>query len=282
MTLQQQTRRTTQTHPKVDYHCHIDITEYTDPAHPTVIHVTPDEFRADLQEAGIDKAVILASHNTTPEQVATFTQKDPTRFIGFGMVNPLSPGAAEETRRQHTELGLHGLKLYPCTDGYPADHPDAFKVYEAAAEQGMPVMLHQAGMPTPKDLLKHTDPAQIDVVAGCFPDLKLVLAHLGYPRVDETLYVARKHRNVWLDLSWPYGDVNHPSFQYMLWRDLLAALNLGVIDRVVFGTDYPGVRQRPYLDMIMNINRYASHPDLRIPMDRLSAMLDVNVLPLLP
>jgi hypothetical protein len=50
----------------------------------------------------------------------------------------------------------------------------------------------------------------------------------------------------------------------------------------VFGTDYPGVRQKPYADMLMNINRYATHPDLRIPEDRLRAIMDVNVRPLLP
>ncbi|MCW4036563.1 MAG: amidohydrolase, partial [Candidatus Bathyarchaeota archaeon] len=138
------------------------------------------------------------------------------------------------------------------------------------------------GMPDPRDLMRHADPALIDNVAFSFPRLKIVVAHLGYPRVDETLYVARKHRNVWCDISWPYGDVNHPSYVYMLWRDLLTALNLGVLKKLVFGTDYPGVRQRPYVEMLMSVNRYAAHPDLMIPEDRLSAILDENVQPLLP
>jgi hypothetical protein len=51
---------------------------------------------------------------------------------------------------------------------------------------------------------------------------------------------------------------------------------------MVFGTDYPGVRQRPYVDMLMNINRYAPHDDLKIQQSRLSAILDENVQPLLP
>lgn len=268
--------------PKVDYHCHISITEYSDPANPTVVTVNLEEFQADLQEAGIDRAVVLSDRRTSPEQVSAFVAQDPERFIGFGYVNPTRNGAAEEVLRQRSELGLHGLKLYPCSDGYAPDDTHAFKVYEAASGIGMPIMFHHAGMPDAYDYLRHTDPAQIDVVAQCFSELRIVLAHLGYPRVEETLYVCRKHRNVWCDISWPYGDVNHPSFLYMLWRDLLVALNLGVIDRMVFGTDYPGVRQRPYVDMLMNLNRYAAHEDLRIPMDKISGMLDRNVQPLLP
>ncbi len=268
--------------PRVDYHCHISITEYADPENPTVIEVTKEEFLADLAEAGIDKAVVLSDKRTSPEQVSTFVKQDPGRFIGFGYVDPLNDGAAEELLRQRQELGLFGLKLYPCIDGYAADDPQAFKVYEAAASIDMPIMFHHAGMPEPHDLLLHTDPAQIDVAASSFPEIRIVLAHLGYPRADETLYVARKHRNVWCDISWPYGDINHPSYLYMLWRDLLTALNLGVLSKMVFGTDYPGVRQRPYVDMLMNINRYAPHDDLKIQQSRLSAILDENVQPLLP
>ncbi len=268
--------------PKVDYHCHISITEYSDPANPSIISVSKEEFIADLSEAGIDKAIILSDKRTTPEKVSSFCKQDPNKFIGFGYVNPIRQEANEEVLRQRRELDLFGLKLYPCSDGYSPDDNHAFKVYEAASNLGMPVMFHQAGMPDSYDYMRHTDPAQIDVVADSFPDLKIVLAHLGYPRVDETLYVARKHRNVWCDISWPYGDVNHPSFLYLLWKDLLTALNLGVIDKIVFGTDYPGIRQRPYIDMLMNINRYAPHRDLKIPMDKLSSMIDKNMQPLLP
>lgn len=268
--------------PKVDYHCHISITEYTDPEHPTVITVSSEEFLADLDEAGIEKAVILSGARTTPEQVSAFVAEAPDRFIGFGYVNPLRKGAADEVRRQREELGLFGLKLYPCTDGYSADDPKVFEVYEAAESLEMPVLFHHAGMPEPHDLLIHTDPAQIDVVASLYPKMRIILAHLGYPRVDETLYVARKQRNVWCDISWPYGDINHPSYLYLLWRDMLTALNMGVLNKMVFGTDYPGIRQKPYLDMLLSINRYVPHRDLRIPEEMLLAMLDENVKPLLP
>jgi len=122
--------------PKVDYHCHISITEYSDPANPTIISVSKEEFIADLEEAGIDKAVVLSDKRTTPQQVADFCRQAPDRFIGFGYVNPTQNGTDEEARMQREELGLHGLKLYPCSDGYKPDDTHAFKVYEVASELG--------------------------------------------------------------------------------------------------------------------------------------------------
>lgn len=112
--------------------------------------------------------------------------------------------------------------------------------------------------------------------------MKIILAHLGYPRVKESLYLARKHRNLWLDISWVYGDIRHPSYLYFLWQDLLKALNLGVLDHVLFGTDYPGIRQAEYLDMLMSINRYAASPELEIPLNGLEKILGENAKPLLP
>ena len=268
--------------PRVDYHCHTSITEYSNPENPTLVSVSVEEFLADLDEAGIDVAVVLSDDRTSPAQVAAFIEKAPDRFVGFGHVNPVEAGSDEEVLRQRNELGLFGLKLYPTSEGYRVDDQRAYGAYEAASSIGMPVMFHHAGMPTPRDRLRHSNPALIDEVAASFPELKIVLAHLGYPRVDETLYVARKHRNVWCDISWPYGDVDHPSYLYMLWRDLLTATNLGVMGKLVFGTDYPGVRQRPYLDMLMSVNRYAAHEELRIPEASLMAMVDENVKPLLP
>ena len=267
---------------KVDYHCHISMMEYSDISNPRLVSVSKEEFVADLDEAGFKVAVILSDSRTTPEKVSAFIKEAPDRFVGFGYVNPMLEDARESVLRQRRELGLFGLKLYPTTDGYRADDPKAFKVYEAAASVEMPVLLHQAGMPVAHDLLEHTSPLQVDVVASCFPKLRIVLAHLGYPRVEETLYVARKHRNVWCDISWPYGDVNHASYRYLLWRDLLTAVNLGVIEKLVFGTDYPGVRQKPYVDLLMSVNKYATHEDLRIPEEKLVAILGENARSLLP
>jgi predicted TIM-barrel fold metal-dependent hydrolase len=80
--------------------------------------------------------------------------------------------------------------------------PDTYPVYETASG---------IGMPDHGDLLKHADPALIDEVAYSFPEFKIVLAHLGYPRMEETPYVARKHANVWCDISWPYGNARAPN-----------------------------------------------------------------------
>jgi len=71
LTLVNQKRRTETDHrnretiSRVDYHCHISMTEYSDIENPSVISVTKEEFLADLDEADIERAVIL-SDNMSP------------------------------------------------------------------------------------------------------------------------------------------------------------------------------------------------------------------------
>ena len=68
----------------------------------------------------------------------------------------------------------------------------------------------------------------------------------------------------------------------MLWRELLTSLKLGVLNKIVFGTNYPGVRQSPYVDTPMPVTSYTTHICLRIPEDQPSGILDKNAWPLLP
>ena len=135
--------------PRVDYHCHISMTEYADIENPTVVSVTLEEFLADLNEAGFQKAVVLSDKRTSPEQVSAFVSRAPDRLIGFGYVNPTEPGSGDEVLKQREELGLFGLKLYPTTDGYLVNDPDAFPATRPPRASGCPSCSTTRGCPTP-------------------------------------------------------------------------------------------------------------------------------------
>ena len=44
-------------------------------------------------------------------------------------------------------------------------------------------------------------PIYFDQVALEFPELTIIGWHIGYPRTDEAIAVATKHRNVYTDIS---------------------------------------------------------------------------------
>jgi predicted TIM-barrel fold metal-dependent hydrolase len=63
-------------------------------------------------------------------------------------------------------------------------------------------MFHTGTSIFPKARNVFADPMAVDDVAVDFPELKIILAHAGRPLYgDSAVFLARRHRNVHLDLS---------------------------------------------------------------------------------
>lgn len=70
-------------------------------------------------------------------------------------------------------------------------------------------------------------------VAIRFPDLKIVMAHLGHPYEGECIATIRKHANVYADCS----ALHYRPFQ--LYHPLMLLQEYGVWRKRLFGSDYP-------------------------------------------
>lgn len=77
--------------------------------------------------------------------------------------------------------------------------------------------------------LSHGEPGSVDEVAATFPDLQIVIAHLGRLWRDEAVAVAVHKSNVWLNLV---GTTPNECM------DDLDALNGLDFDRCLFGSDW--------------------------------------------
>jgi predicted TIM-barrel fold metal-dependent hydrolase len=74
-----------------------------------------------------------------------------------------------------------------------------------------------------------------------FPDLRIIMAHVGYPWVDEAVQVAWRNPNVHVDLSGILPRYFPPQmWHYLQMPDLR--------ERVLFGSDYPMLRPDAWLE----------------------------------
>ena len=69
-------------------------------------------------------------------------------------------------------------------------------VYELAIEFDVPVMFHSGDTYTPKGKVRFAHPLHIDDVAVDFPDLKIVICHVGNPWIRDCMEVVYKNANV--------------------------------------------------------------------------------------
>ncbi len=148
----------------------------------------------------------IAVETLYDEDVRDFVQAHPDRFIGFTAVHPDRPVRQnlERLDRAVNEMGLRGVKLNPASGFYPNDEK-LYPVYERAADMDLPVVIH-SGLKPPAEgsRLKYCRPMDIDDIAVDFPDLKIIIAHAGYPWIDETIMTGLYAGNVFVDISTPH------------------------------------------------------------------------------
>ncbi|MBW1600721.1 amidohydrolase [Streptomyces sp. JJ66] len=209
---------------------------------PEALSAPEGRLLAHMDEAGVDRAFLLAfdvqrieGFKVPNEFVADICARHPDRFTGFASVDAGTPGAADELRRSITELGLAGLKTAPCYLRMSPADPRWNDVYEVAQELGVPVLVHTGYTPAKKADPRFFSPRLLDRVAADFPELRLILAHLGTPWTDTALDLMSRHPHVYADLSifsWyrPAATVA---------AALARARSLGVLDRLLWGTDHP-------------------------------------------
>jgi predicted TIM-barrel fold metal-dependent hydrolase len=194
------------------------------------------------------------------DYIAALQRQDPSRIVGYASVNPGYRGpkaAVRELDRAVTELGLQGLKLYPMyQDWSPADPVLAFPVFEKAEELGIPVMVHQAGSTRIDARMEYARPALLDAAGRHFRGLRLTIAHVGLPWVDEALFMLTKHPNFFTELSYYIATATGEE----LYRFLVHAQQFFVpLEKLFFGTDYPGFLYDPVAlrAKLLSVNAHA-------------------------
>lgn len=196
-----------------------------------------DEHQKAMQQC--DGAIVLAldaeeAGYYVPNQfVAEYVAACPSRLFGFASVNPSRPDPGHILEQAKREYGLVGLKLAPIYQFFDPLDQKCFPLYAKAQELGMPILWHQGTSYTRMGPLELCNPVLLDPVARAFPELKMVIAHLGHPWYSEAVCVVRKHPNVYADVS---ALGTRP---WQMYNALLCAVEYGIEDKLLFGTDFP-------------------------------------------
>ena len=109
-----------------------------------------------------------------------------------------------------------------------------------------------------------------------YPDLKIVMAHLGHPWQVDTCVVIRKHPNVYADLS---ANFYRP---FSFWEQMVKATEWNVLDKILFGTDFPVTTVQETLDHLDQVNRIVEGTNLpKVSSDAIKEIIHRDSLDLL-
>jgi uncharacterized protein len=210
------------------------------------------------------------------DNTAALVAAHPDKLIGFLAVHPDAPDALEEIERATGDLGLRGIKLGPNYQNFDPLGEAAVRVYRRAQERGLPILFHQGTSPVQFADLDYAHPRHIDRVAMAFPNLRMILAHMGHPWQIDCFVVIRKHPHVYADVS---AQFYRPWSQYQALR---LATEWNVLDKLLLGSDYPVATPRETIDGLLSVNSVVEGTALpRVPEDALHAIVNRDSLALL-
>jgi predicted TIM-barrel fold metal-dependent hydrolase len=158
----------------------------------------------------------------------------------------LGGAAGADYLRECADKGARGIKIHPIVQGFAPTDPRLDPIYETCVELGLTVLSHSGQT---RGSSPAADPFAFAPVMERFPDLHLLLAHLGGASWRQVAPFAAAYPAVSFDLceiiAWT-GAPGAPS------ADELGRLIRGIgSERVLFGTDFPWYELDRTVDQLM-------------------------------
>ena len=154
-------------------------------------------------------------------QLQEAMKKHPKRIYGLARINPRYRARAVEEAEKALVDGFFGIKFHPRNEGYAIDNRElVFQIMRKVQEHGGLVLFH-TGCPV------YSHPTLVGYVAEHFPDVPIILGHMGSEYPDDAILVARWFDNVVVDSS--FAGVNA----------IDKAVEIAGPEKVVYASDYP-------------------------------------------
>lgn len=234
----------------IDFHTHLfpdklfkAIWAYFDKYGWAIQHkVLADELIQRLTSIGVSKMVLLnyvhkpGMSQELNQWTRAFADRHPN-VIPFGAIHPQDDDRERILTQCFEEYGFYGLKLHALVLKLAVDAPVFFPIYEKMEENGKILMLHagngpgSAGSSTAN--LDIAGAKRVKKVLKRYPNLKLVIPHLGTDEVDAFFDLMEEYGNLWMDTTMMLAD-------YFPERPLLRRIEI-LSDRILYGSDAPNI-----------------------------------------
>ena len=211
------------------------------------------------------------------ELIADYVKLHPEKLEGWASIDPNERDCVEQLDRCVNELGLRGLKVGPVYQHFDPEDTKYWPLFKRAEELGLPVMWHQGTTFPSKARLKWARPLQLEALAMAFPDLRMIIAHLGHPWEIDTTVLIRKCPNVYTDIS----AVHYRPWRY--WRSMIEAIEYGVEHKILLASDFPSATIDNVINGLRNVNKVVEGTPLpKVPDDVIDDIIHENWKPFFP
>ena len=190
-----------------------------------------EELLAQMDAAGVEKAVLQVDAERPVKGVLAFTEAAPDRFFLAANLNP--------TRHMKSVRALEALvtnqpvvmaRVVPFLWDLPPDHRSYYPLYTRCIDLDLPISIN-TGLPGPPRPGECQRPMHLDRVCYELPELRVCMAHGADPWWAEAIRLLIKYANLHLMTS-AYLPKYFPP-------ELLHYMNTRGQDKILYASDHP-------------------------------------------
>lgn len=215
------------------------LPEMGEPAWPIAYRYSDEERVAILQRIGVT-AFSTLNYAHRPG-MAKFLNEYSRAFAAHheGAIHSATffpePGVENDVA-QVLDEGAQIFKVHIQVGAFSALDPRLASSWELLAQAGVPVVMHCGSGPHGGEF---TGPSPIYELVERYPELVLVIAHMGMPEYDEFAELARRAPNVYLDTTMVGTAYAQRHFAPI--PDGYVETMAELANKVVLGTDFPTI-----------------------------------------
>jgi len=204
--------------------------------------IIPDNIEGSVGIADLEKAVELIGERKN--------------LFLLGSPQIIQRGNSELEKYEKLLLSgkIKGLKFFPGHDPYYPTDERCLPYYELCEKMNVPVLIHTGENSGDSECAKWNDPKYIVEVAKKFPQLKIIIAHYFWPKLDYCYEITKDVPNICFDLSTLADEeVLEKSGGMEKMQEILRKTITDRPDKVIFGTDWPMCKIEKHLKLVKSL-----------------------------
>jgi predicted TIM-barrel fold metal-dependent hydrolase len=198
--------------------------------------LTAEQFIEKMERCNpkIDKALVFGMNSLASETPQIMRKENdyilnvietyPDRYVGAGILDPSWGEKSIQELHRFVDAGLRVVKIRFSSVHFHANCKAAQKIFNEIGKLGVLPIVHS-------DWTHYSNPLVIGDLAMMFPDIKMVIQHFGEYLSHDTISIARKADNIYVDTS----ALAHP-------KSVISFIDKVSSDRVIHGSDTLKVR----------------------------------------
>lgn len=241
----------------IDSHVHISIYD----GNAKSLRKAFDLFLKEMERNGVEAAIIIPDNIEGSDNIVDLDKAigligDRRNLFLLGSPQIIQRGSSElERYRKLLEEGrIKGLKFFPGHDPYYPTDERCLPYYELCEELDVPVLFHTGENSGDSDCAKWNDPKYIVEVARRYPQLKVIITHYYWPRMDYCYEITKDIPNIYFETAaMADEEVVEKSGGIEKIKEILRKTIADRPGKVIFGTDWPMCDVGRHIELVKSL-----------------------------